>query len=352
MAKVDAARLTDAAKIASKVTSKVTMAEVARAAGVSKQTVSRVLNGTGRTSERTALRVQEVIRELGYRPSGVARSLATNSSLTVGLVVPALDNPYYADIAQGAELAAWREGYNLFLCNAFGDPERECAALRSLEDRGADAVIVDTPKLADAELFELLSHYKAAVVIGREVPLEVASSIVVDDAAGIQLALGALHASGRRAVAMLAGTDAFVSSTVRRKAFIRFERAHGLFDPARVVCSDTSAEASYRATLQLVERTKLDALVCFNDIMAAGALKALRRLRVRVPDDVAVIGHDDVLMAEWLHPSLSTLRVAKHDLGVGAVEMLLGRLRGQEPNIRRVLKPELVVRASSGALNP
>lgn len=324
---------------------KVTMADVARLAGVSKQTVSRVLNGTGRTSERTRRRVERVIRELNYRRSGVARSLATNSSLTIGLVVPALDNPYYADIAQGAELAAWEEGYNLFLCNVFQDAGREGAALRSLEDRGADGVIVDTPRLPDGALAELLGRYKAAVVIGREVPLEVASSIVVDDAVGVRLALEALHAQGRRRVAMLAGPDTSASSTVRREAFVRSEQERGLFDPARVVIADPSPEASFEATRELLARTPFDALVCFNDIMAAGALRALQVQGVRVPEAVAVVGHDDIPMAAWLSPPLSTVRVAKREIGRRAVKMVLDGLSGKA-NARVVLTPELVVRES------
>jgi LacI family transcriptional regulator len=325
--------------------SKATMADVARLAGVSKQTVSRVLNGTGRTSEKTRRRVERAIRELNYRRSGVARSLATNSSLTLGLVVPALDNPYYADIAQGAELAAWEEGYNLFLCNVFQDAGREAAALRSLEDRGADGVIVDTPRLPEGALAELLGRYKAAVVIGREVPLEVASSIVVDDAAGVRLALEALHAAGRRRVAMLAGPDLFASSTVRREAFERYEQACGLFDPARVVITDTSSEASFAATRELLTRAPFDALVCFNDIMAAGALRALQTSGVRVPEEVAVVGHDDIPMAAWLSPPLATVRVPKREIGRRAVATLVASLSGAAAT-RVVLTPELRVRES------
>ncbi|WMT56604.1 LacI family DNA-binding transcriptional regulator [Truepera radiovictrix] len=325
--------------------SRATMADVARLAGVSKQTVSRVLNGTGRTSERTRRRVEQAIRELNYRRSGVARSLATNSSLTLGLVVPALDNPYYADIAQGAELAAWEAGYNLFLCNVFQDAGREGAALRSLEERGADGVIVDTPRLPDGALAELLGRYKAAVVIGREVPLEVASSIVVDDAAGVQLALGALHDAERRRVALLAGPDLYASSTVRREAFVRSERERGLFDPARVVIADTSPEASFAATLELLSRTPFDALVCFNDIMAAGALRALQVAGVRVPEEVAVVGHDDIPMAAWLSPPLATVRVPKREIGQRAVATLIAGLSGAA-NTRVVLTPELTVRES------
>lgn len=334
-----------------KLTSKVTMADVARAAGVSKQTVSRVLNGTGSTSAETVSRIERLIRELGYRRSGVARSLATNSSLTLGLVVPALDNPYYAEVAQGAELAAWEGGYNLFLSNVFHDHGREEAALRSLQDRGADGVIVDTPDLPDVQLFELLSAFKAAVVIGRTVPAEVAGSITVDDAAGVALALRRLAAAGRTRIAFLAAPERFTSSQVRLEAFVAAETARGTFAAARVLAADSSAAASYAEVARVLEQgLSFDALICFNDVMAAGALRALNDAGIAVPEQVAVVGHDDIPLASWLHPPLSTLNVSKRDLGMSAVRMLLDRLGGHNRQLQLVLQPELVVRASTGPL--
>lgn len=327
------------------------MAEVARAAGVSKQTVSRVLNGTGSTSPAMVRRIEELIRDLGYRRSGVARSLATNSSLTLGLVVPALDNPYYAEVAQGAEWAAWEGGYNLFLSNVFYDPARERAALGSFLDRGADGVILDTPRLPDAELYALLGHFKAAVVMGRAAPPGVAGSITVDDTAGVELALRRLALAGRERVAFLAGPERFGSSRVRLGAFRRAETARGTYAPERVLQTEATAEASReRVARVLREGLHFDALVCFNDIMAAGALRALLEAGVTVPDDVAVVGHDDIPMAAWLGPPLSTLRVSKQGLGVRAVRLLLERLGGGARPGPVVLTPELVVRESTGPL--
>ena len=321
------------------------MADVARAAGVSKQTVSRVLNGTGHTSAATTARIERLIRELGYRRSGVARSLATNSSLTLGLIVPILDNPYYAEIAQGAEWAAWEQGYNLFLSNAFHDAAREVAALESLQDRGADGVILDTPSLPDEALFGFLTRFKAAVVVGRTVPPEVAASIVIDDVAGIELSVRRLSAAGRTRLAFLAGPSRFGSSRVREAAFVQ-----AVGRGAQVYKTDSSAEASYDLITQLARGgLPFDALVCFNDIMAAGVLRGLYDAGVAVPDEVMVVGHDDVPASAWLHPPLSTLRISKRELGLGAVRLLLGRLEGQSPE-PLILSPELVVRGSTGPL--
>ena len=324
------------------------MADVARAAGVSKQTVSRVLNGTGHTSAATTARIKRLIRELGYRRSGVARSLATNSSLTLGLIVPILDNPYYAEIAQGAEWAAWERGYNLFLSNAFHDAAREGAALESLQDRGADGVILDTPSLPDEQLFGFLARFKAAVIIGRPVPPDVAASILIDDVAGIELAVRRLIAAGRRRLAFLAGPSRFGSSRVREAAFVQFVQSVG--EKAQVYKTDSSAAACYDFITELArEGLPFDALICFNDIMAAGVLRGFYDAGVAVPDEVMVVGHDDIPASAWLHPPLSTLYISKRELGLGAVKLLLGRLEGQSREAL-VLSPELVVRGSTGPL--
>jgi LacI family transcriptional regulator len=137
---------------------------------------------------------------------------------------------------------------------------------------------------------------------------------------------------------------------VRREAFVRVETARGAFTPERVLSAEATAQASYDAVGQHLEAGLFfDALLCFNDIMAAGALRALLDAGVRVPDGVAVIGHDDVPMAAWLHPPLSTLKVLERDLGVSAVRTLLDRLNGHR-QAQIVLKPELIVRTSSGIL--
>lgn len=332
-------------------TSRVTISDVARAAGVSKQTVSRVLNGSGSTSAATTARINELILALGYRPSGVARSLATNSSLTLGLIVPWLNSPYYAEIAQGAEWSAWENGYNLLLSNAADDLGREEAALRSLQDRGADGVILDTPILEDDVLWDLLRGFKAAVLIGRTAPIDVAGSITVDDAYGIELAVRRLVAAGRERLALLAAPERFVSSRVRRDAFVRAEEARGAFEPARLLVVEEKAATSYERVRQaLKEGLAFDALICFNDIMAAGALRALYDAEIEVPAQVAVLGHDDMPMATWLRPSLSTLRISKRDLGMSAVRLLLDRLEGRNQQTRLMLQPELVLRESTGPL--
>lgn len=325
------------------------MADVARAAGVSKQTVSRVVNGKGETSSATEARVLQIIDDLGYRPSGVARSLVTRRTLSLGLIVPNLSNPYYSEIAQGAETAAWELGYSLFLYNVFEDPGHERAVLHTLEDRGVDGIVLDSPSLPTRQLLPLLRRQRATVLIGSEAPASVAGSIRVDDAHGIELALDHLRGGGRERSALLAGNRRYASARVRRRAFLDgLGRRGEAVDETLAPEHEPDAASSRAAARDLLERRpEIDSLICFNDIVAAGALRACRDLGRRVPDDIAVIGHDDIPLADLTHPTLTTLRVSKRDLGGNAVRMLVDRLEGRNRNTEIVHRPELVIRESA-----
>jgi len=325
------------------------MADVAREAGVSKQTVSRILNGKGEASQPTIQRVQEVVSRLGYRPSSIARGLATNRTLTLGLVVPNLSNPYFAEIAEGVEITAWEEGYNTFLCNIFRDPEREEAALQSLEDKHVDGVVVCSSRLPDKRLFSLLKRHRAAVLLNRTAPSEVAGTIRIDDLLGATRAVRCLLAKGRHTVGLLAGPPTSLTARARLGGFTSALKAagRGVADALIVPCQ-ANAKGGYEAAHALLSaHPDLDGLVCFNDMVAAGALKACKQLGRRVPEDVAVVGNDDIPLAEFVSPALTTLRVSKHDVGTNAVRMLLDRLQGRNQQTEIVLKPELVVRESA-----
>jgi LacI family transcriptional regulator len=325
------------------------MADVAREAGVSKQTVSRVVNGKGETSPETAARVLQVIDDLGYRPSGVARSLATQRTLSLGLIVQNLSNPYYSEIAQGAEIAAWEHGYSMFLYNVFENASHEQAVLHALEDRGVDGIVLDSPKLPSRLLLPLLARHRATVLIGYDVPTDAAGLIWVDDEHGIALALDHLRGRGRRVTALLAGRLHYRSARVRRDAFVEgVLRRDGAVDEALIIEHEPDADSSRRSASELLaRRPDIDSVICFNDIVAAGALQACRELGRRVPDDVAVIGHDDIPLASLTHPTLTTLRISKRDLGANAVRMLVDRLEGRNHHTEVVHRPELVLRESS-----
>lgn len=331
-----------------------TIIDVARATGVSAQTVSRVVNNRPGMSEATRLRVQEAVERLGYRPDSIARGLVTRRTLTLGLVVPDIANPFFPEIVQGAEEVAWEAGYNLFLCDVREDLTREAAALRSLHDKRVDGVIVCSPRLQDEVLWPLLKTHPAAVVVNRRAPGEVASSVRVDYAAGVRQAVRHLHARGCRTLGFLAGPAHAYGGLERARGFAEALAAAGQErDPALSLPCPPYVEGGYEAARSLLQNHReVDGLFCYNDLVALGALRACAESGRRVPEDVSIIGCDDIPLAALVTPALSTLGMSKRELGAQAVRLLLGRIEGHpktgEPETgETVLEPELIVRASA-----
>ncbi|MBA2666250.1 MAG: LacI family DNA-binding transcriptional regulator [Trueperaceae bacterium] len=329
--------------------SRVTMADVARVAGVSKQTVSRIVNEKGEASADTIRRVLEVIQELGYRPNGIARSLATRRTKTLGLVLSNLSNPYQAEIAEGAEATAAELGYDLFMSNAFRNAEKQERALEAFEHKSVDGVIVFKPRMPEARLARLLGRHRGAVVIDRQVPHRIAGVIRTDLTVSMALAVEHLVRSGRQTIALFPGLGRSDISLALLDGFSTGLATHGLaFDEAHVVRGQTTVEAAMEAVIGfLPEHPEVDAIVCNNDVVAVGVLHGCRELGRRVPEDIAVIGHGDMAYARLVTPALTTLHVDRFEIGRNAVRMLIDRMAGRNLTTEIVIKPELVVRASA-----
>ena len=197
----------------------VTIADVAREAGVSSMTVSRVVNDKADVSPATRQRVLEVIQRMGYRPSGIARGLATQRTGTLGLVVPDVANPFFSDVARGVEHGAYAEGYNVFLCNTEEDPERELAVLKSLEEKRVDGLVLCSSRLDDNELEQVVARHPTAVLVNRQLVGEHVRSVMVDDEAGGKLATEHLLDAGHGAVGFLAGPEVSHSGRQRAKGY-------------------------------------------------------------------------------------------------------------------------------------
>jgi LacI family transcriptional regulator len=333
---------------------RVTMSDVAREAGVSLMTVSRVVNDKGEISAATRQRVLEVIERLGYRPSGIARGLVTQRTGTLGLVVPDISNPFFSEVARGAEHEAYDESYNVFLCNTEEETQRELAVLRSLEEKRVDGVVLCSSRLDGGELRKALARHPAVVLANRR--LEPADGenevgvVMLDDIAGGRMATQHLLGSGHRAVGFLAGPSASRSGRQRAKGFRAALAAAGLpYNPDRARhCSPTVEGGRETARALLIAQPELTALFCYNDLVAVGALQACADLGRRVPDDLAVVGFDDIPLAALVTPPLTTCRVPRYELGVQAMRLLLNHINGCPGECTDiVLGLELVVRASA-----
>ncbi len=328
---------------------RVTIADVAHLAGVSTMTVSRVINGKSDVRSSTRARVLRAIAQLEYRPSQAARSLTTRRSHTVGLLVPDITNPFFPAIVRGAEDVAWAEGYAVSLTNTVEDMARERAAIEHFDAHRVDGLIVCSARLPDPELAQLLVRHPACVLLNRTVPTAArASSLEVDDALGTRLAVAHLIATERRRIGLLAGPQRSASSQRRRAGYREGLAAGGLgWQHDLIQDTEPSEAAGHEAMRALLDRRPdLDAVVAYNDVVALGALAALEEARRRVPEDVALVGCDDVRLASVVTPALTTLRIDTYALGRQAAEMLFERIRGEPPR-RVVVAPELVVRASA-----
>lgn len=332
---------------------RVTMSDVAAKAGVSLMTVSRVINQKGEVNTKTRQRVLKVIKELNYRPSAIARSLATQETRTIGLVIPDVSNPFFADITRGIEQLAYAQGYHVFLCNTQEDPQRELAVIQSLEEKQVDGLVLCSSRLPESLLVDLLVRLPPAVLINRRMhgpDGEPFQSVILDDERGGWLATQHLLQHGHRQIGFLAGPAAAFSGQGRKKGYLGALEAGAIApQPGWSIHCLPSVEGGYRAALALLTNCpQLTALFCYNDLVAVGVLQACAEIGRRVPQDLAVVGHDDIPLAALVSPTLTTCRVERHELGAQAVEALLSRLRDCPSGCQQIiLQPELVIRQSA-----
>lgn len=332
---------------------RLTIADIAREAGVSMMTVSRVINNKGSISENTRQKVQDVIDRVNYRPSGIARSLATKQTGTLGLIVPDVSNPFFAVLARGAEHVAYAEGSNIFLCNTGEDPERELAVISSLEEKRVDGVVLVTRLQAD-QLSDALRHLPTAVLINQQPNqtdgLPAIGTVRLDDVGGGRQAVNHLLSRWHRAIGFLAGPATSYSGQARSEGYQQaFVEANISFDPAwKHYCAPTVDGGHAAAHDLILAHPEVTALFCFNDLVAVGALQACAELGRRVPEDIAVVGYDDVPLAALVTPPLTTCHVPGFELGAEAVRLLLKQIQ-EEPQTGDdiVLPTELVIRASA-----
>lgn len=335
-----------------------TIVDVARAAGVSTATVSRVLAGLGGARADTQRRVLDATRELDYRPSEIARALKRRSTQTLGLIVTDIENPYFPQLVRSVEDAARAEGYSILLCNAANDPEREVFYLELLAERRVDGLIIAASSLGVRHLEWLTAPRLPVVLVNTAAPDVDLPSITSDNHAGGRLAVEHLLGLGHRRFGYLMAPPRNVDGP-DRLAGVRAALADaGLGDGAPTVTTgEPLVGGGETAMLEMLDRAPdVSAIVAYNDLMAIGALRALRQRGRQVPVDVSVVGFDDVAFAAYVEPPLTTIAQGTVEMGRWAVAQMARRLRsGDEPGAAASVRlpVRLVVRGSSGpAVDP
>jgi LacI family transcriptional regulator len=328
---------------------KVTIEDVAREAGVSTMTVSRAINNKDEITEETRQKVLQVANRLRYRPSRIARSLATKKTFQIGLVIPDIRNPFFSQIALGSQTAAWEANYNLLLLNTMEDQKQEALILDFLVASEVDGIILCSSRLVAHQLEEKLKEIPPIVLIGRKVNAEVAGTVLIRDDDGAMQAINHLIENGRKHIACLTGPPQSSSGSRRKEGYFRALETAGIsIDEALVVKCEATPEGGETACSALLSQAPyIDGIFCHNDLVAAGAIQACRAMGKSIPEDVAIIGVDDISLARLIEPKLTTLKSPAYEVGTTAFEMLMDVLQGKKGKPEVLFDQTLIVRESA-----
>ena len=330
----------------------VSIYDIAKRARVAPSTVSRALEDHPRIGAETRKRIQELAREMGYIPSTVAKSLAANKTWTIGMVLAAISDPFMGRVVEGVEQAAIGAGFNVFISTSQNDRQREIAVIEMLQKRRVDGIIVIASHLFDRSPWIFGRSKVPIVVINEQNPGENMHFVTVDDMHGAQLAVEHLITLGHRHIGYVSIPNRPKSNQYRFKGYQNALEAAGIaVDPALIFISHTiegHAKAG-EASLEPLLAAGATAVFCYNDNSAIGLLAACRRRGLSVPENLSIIGFDDIDMAAYTMPPLTTIRQPRFELGQRAMHMMLALLNGQKPE-NQIIPGELVVRQTTAQL--
>jgi LacI family repressor for deo operon, udp, cdd, tsx, nupC, and nupG len=337
---------------------RVSIKDIAEAASVSHSTVSRALGDSPLVKAETKARIQRLAQEMGYSPDAIARSLVTQRTHTVGVVVTTITDPFVAEVVQGVEDMAQANDYSVILASSASEPERELAAVEMLRAKRVDAVIVTSSRVG-ALYLEHLERIGVPVVLvnnHNQQSGRYTFSVSVDNQHGGHLATAHLTQRGHRCIGYVSGPADHSDDAERLAGYRRASAEAGIpFDPALVVPGNGRLDGGERALRALADLAELPtAVFCYNDMTAIGLMSAARQIGLSVPQGLAVVGFDDIPLAAHVFPTLTTIAQPQRDMGRQAMGMALALMSGDDstaPFSDIVVQGELVVRESSGFRN-
>jgi len=332
---------------------KVTIADIAKMANVSKATVSRVINnkpeGVGKETRENILRI---IKEAGFHPSMLARGLVTKKTKSIGLIITDIANSFYPLLVRGVEDYANKSGYSLFLCNSDNSPEKEKEYIKAFIEKSVDGVILSS------SMNETGFHY--SVLKSKNMPLIVLdrcvegkqydASVFFDNVKGAYIAVDYLIDKGHKNIAFISGPKSLVISKNRLKGYeMALEKRNIEVREDIIVEGDFQFESGYKRALELIDQGKVfTAIFSGNDLMAIGAIKALKDRNIKIPDQVEIIGFDNVDILKVIEPHLSTIGQPAYEMGVKGAEQLIKIIEGKEIDEKNiVLEPKLILRETT-----
>jgi DNA-binding LacI/PurR family transcriptional regulator len=330
----------------------VSIYDIAKEARVSPSTVSRALENHPRIGAATKKRIQELAKEMGYVPNTVAKGLIANKTWTIGMVLASISDPFMGRVVEGVEQAAIEAGFNVFISTSQNDPQRETAAIEVLKQRRVDGIIVIASHLSDhySQFFE--RSKVPIVVINEQKPGETLHFVTVDDVQGAQLAVEHLLALGHHRIGYVGISNRPKSNEYRLKGYLDALAAAGIApDPTLIFSANDIEDHAKRgeASLAPLLSAGATAVFCYNDTAAIGLLSACHKSGIAVPDTLSIIGFDDIEMATYTLPPLTTIRQPRFELGRQAMQMVLALLDAQEPE-NQIVSGVLVMRETTARL--
>jgi LacI family transcriptional regulator, galactose operon repressor len=328
-----------------------TIKDVAARAGVSHTTVSHVVNKTKRVSDHVRNDVEAAIRELGYVPNNVARSLKQRTTQTIGLLISNSTNPFFAELACGIEDACYRRGYSVVLCNSEDDPKREQAYLRVLLEKRVDGLIIGSTGENNTFTNQLQQLRVPLMIIDRPIPGVHSNLVQVDHEQGGYLATKHLLELGHREIGCIAGPSTAIVSLYRVAGYRRALAEAGLpYREELVVESDFTCEGGYQSAAHLLQRAEFTAVFAGNDLMGIGVLRWAKEQRISVPEQLSVIGFDDIELCRYVYPALTTVGHSIRRQGEVATATLIQSIITGSPHRQIMLEPSVFIRESTARI--
>lgn len=326
-----------------------TMREVAREAGVSVATVSRVINNKGAVSQETEKQVLNTIKRLNYKPNAVARSLSIRKSNNIALIVPSINNPFFPKLVKAVEDIAQSKGYKVFLCNTDNSRDRLVEYLDSLRHHFVDGIIINSENLNESDLVELKKHNIPVVAIDRTLSSNLLPSISVNNRYGGQLATEHLIQVGCQRIGHLRGPEDIITANDRFWGYREKLKGFDWFDQSWSALVDFSVEGGYRGMKELLQRhPDIDGVFAANDLVALGALKAAIEWGCKVPDDLAIVGFDGIDITKLIVPSITTIQQPIYRIGELAMREVLRFIKNPNATVKKYeLEVTLVQREST-----
>jgi DNA-binding LacI/PurR family transcriptional regulator len=327
--------------------------DIARLARVSHPTVSRALQNSPLVNAKTAEKIRRIAKESGYKASAVARGLVNRRTRTIGLVVTTIADPFTSEVVSGIEQAAYDHGYCVFLADSNADPDRERKIVQAFAEQRVDGIIVTSSRVGALYLPLLSEMMVPIILVNDQYPGAFVHSVMIRNQEGSRAAAEHLVGLGHRRIAFIGDQFGYQSDTERVAGYKEALKSAKIpIYPELLVRGDGKSEAALRAMDQLLAlKNPPTAVCCYNDMTALGAMRSIRMHGLRVPEDISVTGFDDLFVASYAEPPLTTVRQPMRRMGQIAMEDLIKLMSGQESVVRVKMKPELIVRQSTARVN-